>query len=111
MTMADHSDPFDIVLGDPAAYFETPRAIADDSSLSRAEKLQLLDEWAKDIADRSSAADEGMIPDVPGQIECDDALAAKIFAVREAVEATPEDGLITTAVRLWKRLTGAAGHA
>jgi hypothetical protein len=111
MTMADHSDPFDIVSGDPAAYFETPQAIADDSSLSRAEKLQLLDEWAKDIADRSSAADEGMIPDVPGRIDRDVALASQIFAVREAVEATQEAGLIPAAVRLWKRLTGATAEA
>jgi hypothetical protein len=100
------SDPFDIVCRDPAAYFDTPQAVLDDVSLTRTEKLQLLDEWAQDLSDRSSAAQEGMIPDVSGAIDRDVQLGAALVTARALVEASPETPPASMAVRLWRRLTG-----
>jgi hypothetical protein len=102
------SDPFDIVCGDPAAYFETPQAVLDDVNLTRTEKLQLLDEWAHDLADRSSAVDEGMVPDAAGPIDRDVRLSTAIVAARVLVDASPETPAPSLPVRLWRRLTGAA---
>ncbi|TFU01024.1 hypothetical protein EUV02_11945 [Polymorphobacter arshaanensis] len=107
MDTQDNSAPFDVVAGDPAAFFETPQAVVDDASLSRAEKLQLLDEWAQDLADRSNAADEGMVPDRAGPIDRDVRTAAAVVAARTAVEAGEDAFTPSLALRLWKRLTGA----
>ncbi len=107
MDTNDTSAPFDIVCGDPAAFFDTPQAIVDDTTLSRAEKLQLLDEWAQDLADRSTAADEGMVPDRAGPIDRDVRMAAAVVEARAAVETGADNHTPSLAVRLWKRLTGA----
>ena len=102
------TDPYDMVCHDPAAYFETPQAVVDDETLTHAEKLQLLDEWAHDLADRSSAADEGMVPEIPGTIDRDVKLGAEIIAARQAVEASEDASAASLPVRLWRRLTGTA---
>lgn len=103
------SDPYDIVCSDPAAYFDTPQTVVDDTSLTRAEKLQLLDEWAQDLADRSRSGDEGMIPDVPGAIDRDVKLSTAIVAARLLVESGADSTEASLPVRLWRRLTGTTG--
>ena len=107
MDTNDTSAPFDIVCGDPAAFFDTPQAIVDDTTLSRTEKLQLLDEWAQDLADRSTAADEGMVPYRAGPIDRDVRMAAAVVEARAAVETGEDNHKPSLAVRMWKRLTGA----
>jgi hypothetical protein len=101
------SDPYDIVCGDPAAYFTSPQAVLDDVNLTRAEKLELLDEWAHDLSDRNSAAEEGMIPDAAGPIDRDVTLGAAIVAARALVDASPDTPPPSLPMRLWRRLTGA----
>ena len=100
------ADPFDIVCGDPAGYFGQPQAIVDSKDLSRAEKLQLLDEWGFDLDQRSTAADEGMIPDgaSTSAIDRDVKMRARLLGAREAVMAQNDVPIVSAAVRLWKRL-------
>ncbi|HPU14502.1 MAG TPA: hypothetical protein PK808_00310 [Polymorphobacter sp.] len=107
MNTQENSAPFDVVAGDPAAFFETPQAIVDDATLSRTEKLQLLDEWAQDLADRNTAVDEGMVPDHAGPIDRDVRMAAAVTEARAKVEASADSAAPSLPVRLWKRLTGA----
>jgi hypothetical protein len=107
MDTQENTAPFDVVAGDPEAFFETPQAVVDDATLSRTEKLQLLDEWAQDLADRSTAADEGMVPDGAGPIDRDVRMAAAVVEARAAVETGEDNHKPPLAVRLWKRLTGA----
>ncbi len=45
---------------DPAAQYETPRQLAEDASLSLAERRRLLDEWEDDVRIRVVASEEGM---------------------------------------------------
>lgn len=106
MGTQDNSAPFDVVAGDPEQFFETPQAIVNDATLSRKEKLQLLDEWAQDIADRNAAAGEGMVPEQPGRVDRDVRMAAAVTAARATVEAGEDTQLPSLPVRLWKRLTG-----
>lgn len=103
------SDPFEIVCSDPAAYFDTPQAIVDDPTLTRTEKLQLLDEWAHDLDDRSRSAAEGMIPDATGLLDRDVKLGAAIVAARLLVETGADTPGASLPVRLWRRLIGATG--
>ncbi len=104
MTDAPSADTFDMVCGDPAAYFETPQAIADSAELTRAEKLQLLGEWATDLANRSNAADEGMTPEKTSISNRDMAIQAQILDVRAKVESKPDAPLAAMVLRVWNRL-------
>jgi hypothetical protein len=99
---------FDVVLSDPAAFFGSPQAILDDATLSTAEMQQLLTAWRQDLADRHGAADEGMLPDVPGIIEADVRLGEAIVAALATIEArtADEDSRPNLPTRIWRRLTG-----
>ncbi|MGL4542822.1 MAG: hypothetical protein ACRCUI_09965 [Polymorphobacter sp.] len=108
MDTPNSSASFDIVAGDPAAYFETPQGIVDDATLNRAEKLQLLNEWALDLADRNTAVDEGMVPDHGGPLDRDVQMAAAVTAAHATVSAGADSQVAALPLRLWKRLTGRA---
>lgn len=97
--------PFDAVVVDPADYFETPKSIVDDATLSRDEKLRLLDEWALDISERSTAADEGMVPDDSAQLDHDARTIVAIKSARATVNDSPDVETGSLPVRLWKRLS------
>ncbi len=105
-TPADtETDEFDVVLGDPAAYFHHPQAVLDDPSLTMTERRHLLNAWAQDLADRSASVDEGMVPENLKAVERDVALTA---AVELAISKLPVDdkpGLMAVTGRLWRRLT------
>lgn len=109
MTIINETDDFDIVLQDPAAYYRVPQAIVDDKNLSLAEKHALLAEWELDLADRSTAADEGMVPETPGLIDRDVKMHDRVVAARAALDAAGEadSGLLSLPRRIWKRITGA----
>ncbi len=44
----------------PAAVFDTPSAVVDDGRLSRRQKREILEAWALDCREQSTADDEGM---------------------------------------------------
>lgn len=44
----------------PAARYKTPKELAEDASLSIAERCRLLDEWEDDVRIRVVASEEGM---------------------------------------------------
>jgi hypothetical protein len=107
MTNADQTDDFDFVSQDPAAWYRWPQAVLDDPQLSHAEKTRLLDEWALDLGDRSTAADEGMVPEVPGLIDRDVKMQDRVATAQTALGAmTAGDGQLSFPQRLWRRITG-----
>jgi hypothetical protein len=106
MTNADQTDDFDLVSQDPAAWYSQPQAILNDGQLHHAEKARLLEEWALDLADRSTAADEGMVPDVPGLIDRDVKMQDKIIAAQADLTAiVADDAALSLPRRLWRRIT------
>jgi hypothetical protein len=109
MTMTTETEDFDIVLQDPAAYYRLPQAIVDDAALSLAEKHALLAEWELDLADRSTATDEGMVPDAPELIDRDVKMHDRVIDARAALEAagTGDAGFVSLAIRIWRRVTKA----
>ena len=46
----------------PETVFDTPRALADAPTLTRAEKITALKRWAFDVRERLDASSEGMVP-------------------------------------------------
>lgn len=108
MTNADQTDDFDLVTQDPAAWYRQPQAIVDDAQLRHAEKARLLDEWALDLAGRSAAADEGMVPDVPGLIDGDVRIQDRIIAAQAELAAiAADDDALSLPQRLWRRIAAA----
>ncbi|MEY2883456.1 MAG: hypothetical protein RL490_1180 [Pseudomonadota bacterium] len=108
--MPDTQDAdFDMVLGDPGAYFRQPQAILDDRTLSRDERLKLLDAWLDDVDARSAATDEGMVPDRVGITDKDVRTRAAIVSARGTLQAATDDdsSIAAVATRVWRRLTGA----
>ena len=108
MTLVTETNDFDLVKQDPAAWYRLPQAVIDDANLSSAEKYSLLQEWAHDLADRSNAAGEGMVPDAPALSDHDAAMrdrVAEAQAILADMAATPENQ--SFAARIWRRLTGA----
>jgi hypothetical protein len=61
---------------DPASKYETPKQLAQDQSLSLAERRELLDQWEDDIRIRVVASEEGMTGP-SAKIGLADILAAK----------------------------------
>ena len=107
MASADQTDDFDLVSQDPAAWYRVPQAILDDPQLRHAEKARLLDEWALDLGDRSTAADEGMVPEVPGLIDRDVRTQDRVATAQTALaEMAAEDSELSFPQRIWRRLTG-----
>lgn len=107
MTMHE-TDDFATVSQDPAAWYPLPQAILDDPQLRRAEKASLLAEWAQDLADRSTAADEGMVPDRPGPIDRDVRMQDRVAEAQAVLAAmAAEDAALSFPQRLWRRITGA----
>jgi hypothetical protein len=108
MTTADQTDDFDVVSQDPAAWYRQPQAILDDAQLRHGEKARLLEEWALDLADRSTAADEGMVPEVPGLIDRDVKMQDRIIAAQAELAAiVADDAALSLPQRLWRRITAA----
>jgi hypothetical protein len=106
-TDSETSD-FENVRQDPSAWYCAPQAVVDDPQLTLAEKQELLAEWAQDLSDRSTAADEGMVPEVPGLIDGDVKMQARVVAAQAALAAmTLDDGALSFPQRLWRRITGA----
>ena len=104
----DQTDDFDLVSQDPAAWYAEPRAVIDDASLTHAEKGQLLDEWARDLVDRSSAAGEGMVPEVAGLADLDAKTLEKVAAAKaELGKSAPDDSILSFPKRLWWRIVAA----
>ena len=106
MTDSSETGEFNVVLGDPAAFYRHPEAVLDDTTLTLAERHALLAAWAQDIADRNAAVGEGMVPDVAGAVDRDVALAAAVAAAIAALPPADAPGLLAATGRLWRRLTG-----
>jgi hypothetical protein len=106
--MTDETNDFDAVRQDPAAWYRVPQAVLDDPQLRRDEKANLLAEWALDLGDRNNAADEGMLPEVPGLIDRDVRMQDQVAAAQKALEAmAADDAALSFPQRLWRRITGA----
>lgn len=107
MTTLETSD-FALVRQDPAAWYRLPQAVIDDPQLDRSEKAGLLAEWALDLADRSTAADEGMVPDAAGSIDGDVRMQDRVVAAQAALATLTDDAAVLSfPQRLWRRITGA----
>jgi hypothetical protein len=106
--ISDETDDFDLVGQDPAAWYRRPHDILDDPQLDRTEKARLLDEWARDLVQRSVAADEGMVPDTPGLIDRDTRMQDRVAEAQAQLAATAAIAARQTVTRrLWRRITGA----
>jgi hypothetical protein len=106
--MTDQTDDFTAVRQDPSAWYRLPQDVLDDPQLRRDEKASLLAEWALDLDDRASAADDGMMPDVPGLIDHDVKMRDRVTAAQTALEAmVADDAALSFPQRLWRRITGA----
>jgi hypothetical protein len=84
----------------PAGHYADPTAVVDDQSLTRAQRLQLLHDWAQDLVDQQIASGEGMIPNVPG---IDGALLRQVNICIETVESMPTKPA-NIIVQLWRRV-------
>jgi hypothetical protein len=96
-------DEFSAVRLDPASYFRSPGALADDPRLSFAEKLELLEEWRIDREATLRAAEEGM--DITAEAAPETVLPAIVQAIERLHEqdasAAPTPSLTAG---LWSRL-------
>lgn len=70
--------PPPIINKNPAARYEQPQDVLDDTRLSDAEKAKRLAEWALDLTDRSTATDEGMAAAPIDRVEKDVAVLDRI---------------------------------
>lgn len=102
----DEAD-FETAVGDPAAFYANPGAIAADATLSKAQKQRFLAEWAEDLAARETAADEGMGAEDSSAISGDAALMTNVHAAIAQVEAQPDSA--TAPRTLWRRLQQLVG--
>lgn len=108
MIDAAETNDFDQVMKDPAAWYRAPQAVLDDKQLRRTEKQALLAEWARDLADRAAAADEGMVPDEPRIIDRDVRMHDQVVAAQAELDAlAAEDAGLSFTQRLWRRITSA----
>lgn len=113
MTETSPNDPiddgvdFDVAVTDPAAFYASPEAVAADTELSVAQKRRFLTEWATDIEQRQTSADEGMSAATPAEPGDD---AARLQRIQASLAELPADDADaqpeTTMHRLWRRLTG-----
>jgi hypothetical protein len=95
---------FETAVGDPAAYYSGPEGIVDDPTLSKAQKLRFLGEWAQDLAARQTADGEGMAAEDASVAARDAALIKQVKAALEQVEAQPDQEASSTFRTLWARL-------
>jgi hypothetical protein len=106
MTNSLETGEFDVVLGDPAAFYRQPGAVLDDPTITRAERHALLSAWAQDLADSNNASGEGMVPEINGSAERDVAMTSAVAAALAALPPAEDSGLLAATGRLWRRLTG-----
>lgn len=106
----DQDVDFDTAVNDPSAYYTDPQGISGDETLSRAQKLRFLNEWAQDLADRQTADSEGMAPERVGAVEADAALVNAVAAAIADVEQQPDaTGAMDMLRKTWRRIRGTAG--
>ena len=75
---------------------------------TRVEKARLLDAWARDLGDRSSAADEGMVLDAAGLADSDVRMQDRVAAAQAVLaEMVADDAALSLPGRLWRRITAA----
>ena len=109
MMNATETSDFAHVKLDPASWYALPQAILDDPQLRRAEKQDLLAEWALDLSDRSMAADEGMLQPAAGLIDKDVQMQALVVAAQAMLAETAAEGAaLSLPERIWRRITGQA---
>ena len=106
MTDSLETGEFDVVLGDPAAFYRHPQAVLDDPTITREERFALLSAWAQDLADRNDASGEGMVSEIRGSADRDIAMTSAVAAALAALPPAAEPGLLAATGRLWQRLTG-----
>jgi hypothetical protein len=70
----------------PATRYPHPQAVLDDARLSPAQKAELLDEWALDLGDRSTASDEGMASPSPARTDRDVQMLDRVIAAQASLE-------------------------
>lgn len=74
----------------PATRYPHPQAVLDDARLSPAQKSALLDEWALDLGDRSTASDEGMASPSPARTDRDVQMLERVIAAQASLaQAAP----------------------
>ncbi len=100
------TEHFDIVMENPANYYNHPSEIETDPRLTTAERLKLLEDWNTDISHKLSADDEGMTPAHSSESADDAVIMEEIAHAKARVEtANPETDSIMAAIkRIWHRL-------
>lgn len=88
--------PPPIINKNPAARYEQPQDVLDDARLSAAEKAKRLSEWALDVADRSTATDEGMAAAPIDRIEKDVGLQDRIATAQATLADQAGDAAKST---------------
>jgi hypothetical protein len=66
--MAKKSTDFKDVLADPAGHFDRPADVVDAPSLSREQKIEILNRWEADSRELMVATDEGMGGGAPNRL-------------------------------------------
>lgn len=106
---ADHTDDFDIVATNPAAFYDGPAAVFADPELTREEKLRLLEEWEIDLSRQLESDGEGMAQGTDqadeGRRANDAALLRQVSnwrrrAIEEDMAAAPKSVI----GRVWRRI-------
>ena len=108
MTSED-TDDFDIVATNPAAYYSGPAEVFEDSGLTRAQKLRLLEEWEIDLTRQLESDGEGM---AQGLDQADEGRRANDAALlkqvsnwrRRAMEEDATAAKSTVVGRMWRRI-------
>ncbi len=100
------TEQFDVVMENPAIYYNHPSEIIDDPRLTTLERLRLLDEWNMDISQKLSADEEGMTP-ADARDSANDAVILEQIAHTKTIIENREpvnEGIFAAIERVWHRL-------
>jgi hypothetical protein len=73
----------------PAEHYASPRDIAEDPTLSAAEKERALDTWEQDARQMLTASNEGMPGSTEGQKSSDQHRLGEVLRAKEAIGSKP----------------------
>jgi hypothetical protein len=97
----------DAALQDPAACFSQPQDILTDPSLSRAQRVRLLQRWEEDAKRLDIATNEGMAGDEESMLQ---RVKQALLAIEQPTMADVGTSLKTTAKNVASTLSDTASH-
>lgn len=72
MSKVDDTEDFDVVVMNPAAFYQGPADVMADGQLTREQKLRLLEEWELDLKRALESDSEGMAQVVAPKLDPDE---------------------------------------